>query len=183
MPPNEFSRRVVIEPWPKGGIAVDVTAGPAERRALARRFGLIDVALLRGHGRLERAHGEVVFHGWLEAEVVQPCVVTLEPVPATLRQPIERRYRLGGADVGPEPSPGVVVLDDEEEVEAVTGGEVDLGEAVAEELGVSLDPYPRAADADSSVPQDLGPYVTLGPAGPPEKPLAALGQLQEKRAR
>lgn len=183
MPPNEFSRRVVVDPWPGGGIAVEVTADAAERRALARRFGLIEVTALCGHGRLERAHGEIVFHGWLEAEVVQPCVVTLEPVPATLRQPIERRYRLGAASIGQEPPHGVVDLDDEEEVEAVTGSEIDLGEVVAEELGLSLEPYPRAAAAEVAAAEDLGPYVRLGPAEPSEKPLAALGQLQEKRAR
>jgi hypothetical protein len=183
VPPNEFSRRVVVDPWPGGGIAVDVTADAAERRALARRFGLIEVAALRGHGRLERAHGEIVFHGWLEAAVVQPCVVTLEAVPATLRQPIERRYRLGAAGVDLEPH-GVVDLDDEEEVEAVSGREIDLGEAVAEELGLSLEPYPRAAAAaEVAAAADLGPYVSLGSPVPPEKPLAALGRLQEKRAR
>ena len=50
---------------------------------------------LRASGRLERGDDshELRFHGWLEAELAQACVVSLEPVPASIRQPVERRYR------------------------------------------------------------------------------------------
>ena len=175
----------MIDPWPGGGISVDVSADAAERRALAARFDLLELPALRGHGRLERRGDEVVLRGWLEADVVQECVVTVEPVPARIRQPIERRYQFGGAGDARrlyEPHGAVVVDDDADEVEPVIGREIDVGEAFAEELGAALDPYPRAPGAalDSS---DLGPHVSVGSADRSGEPFAALRRLQEKHAR
>ena len=180
---SEFSRPVVIEPWPDGGVDVALAADPAERRALARRFDLLELSLLRATGRLERhvPGGEIWFEGWLEAALVQECVLSLEPVPATLRQPIERRWRrVDGppATAGPE-----IWRSDDDEVELVTGRTIDLGEMVAEELALALDPYPRAADALALVSERLGPNISLGGFEPPETPLAALAQLQQRRAR
>jgi uncharacterized metal-binding protein YceD (DUF177 family) len=188
LPTNEFSRSVAIEPLPDGGIAVDVTADAAERRALARRFDLLEVRSLRGHGRLERDDdpAEVVLRGWLEAEVVQECVVSLEPVPARLCQTVERRYRRSGAPPS-EPErfqpAGVIDLDDgEDEVDPLSGPEIDLGESFAEELGLALDPYPRAPGAAAIEATALAPYVRLGRAEP-SRPFAALQQLGRKHAR
>ena len=180
---SEFSRPVVIEPWPDGGVDVALSADPAERRALARRFDLLELEALRATGRLERhaASGEIRFEGWLEAALVQECVLSLEPVPATLREPIERRWRpVEGplAPAGPE-----IWRPDDDEVELVTGRTIDLGEMVAEELALALDPYPRAADALALVSERLGPNISLGGSEPPETPLAALAQLQQRRAR
>jgi uncharacterized metal-binding protein YceD (DUF177 family) len=188
-PRNEFARPLVIEPWPDAGIAVELSADPGERRALARRFGLLELRSLRVAGRLERGadRQELWFQGWLEAEVVQACVVTLEPVPATIRQRVERRYRRAepGAEAGTASPHRVWLVDeneDEVEVDIVTGRTIDLGEAMAEELALALDPYPRAADADDLVLQDLGPNISVGAEPPAESPFAALRQLQEKRA-
>ena len=182
---NEFSRRLAIDPWPDDGIAVDVSADAAERRALAERFDLLDMPALRGHGRLEQRGAELVLRGWLEADVVQECVVSLEPVPARLRQPVERRYRLGGgvgAAARLEPY-GKVEVDDEDDVEPLSGREIDLGEAFAEELGLALEPYPRAVGAAALDASDLGPYVRIGPEERSSKPFDVLRPLQEKRAR
>jgi hypothetical protein len=181
-----LSRRLVVEPWPGDGVSVEVSADAAERRALAQRFDLLEVCALRGHGRLERRGAELILRGWLEADVVQECVVSLEPAPARLRRPIERRYRVGGAG---DPAPqrfelhGTVVLDDDEgEVEPVLGREIDVGEAFAEALGLELEPYPRAPGAALDV-GDLGPHVSVGAEDRPSGAFAVLQRLQEKHAR
>jgi uncharacterized metal-binding protein YceD (DUF177 family) len=186
-PTHEFSRRLKIDPWPAAAITVEVHADPAERQALAERFGLLAVRSLCGRGRLERGSepGELVLRGWLEADVVQACVISLEPVPARLQQRVERRYRAieagdpGRHDLQPH---GMEVLLDEEEVEPAIGGAIDLGEAFAEELGLALDPYPRVAGAalDGDA---LTPHVSVGSEQGPGTPFAALRQLQEKHAR
>jgi uncharacterized metal-binding protein YceD (DUF177 family) len=184
---NEFSRRLAVEPWPDEGVTVDVSADAAERRSLTERFELLEVRALRGHGRLERRGAELVLRGWLEADVVQECVVSLEPVPATIREPVERRYRLGGAADAArarlEPHGTIVLDDDEDEVEPVIGREIDLGEAFAEELGLALEPYPRASGAPALESGALGPHVTIGSEDRPSRPFAALRQLREKHAR
>ncbi len=186
---SEFSRKVVIEPWPDGGVALDVRAEPHERAALAHRFGLLELTALEATGRLERAPGsaELRFHGLLEAAVVQECVVSLEPVPAQIRHMVERRY-LRAEGQAPQPSePGLATFDgdgdDEDEVELVHGRTIDLGEALAEELALALDPYPRAPEAAALVADDLGPYISFGAAEPAERPFASLRQLKEKRVR
>jgi uncharacterized metal-binding protein YceD (DUF177 family) len=187
---NEFARPLVIEPWPDAGIAVEFSADPGERRALARRFGLLELRSLHVEGRLDRGDDrqELRFQGWLEAEVVQACVVTLEPVPATIRQPVERRWRRAEPGAGPgtaSPQHVWVVEEDEDEVEVdiATGRTIDLGEAMAEELALALDPYPRAADVDDLVLRDLGPNISIGAEQPAENPFAALQQLRQRRAR
>jgi uncharacterized metal-binding protein YceD (DUF177 family) len=184
---NELSRRLLLEPWPDGGLSVDVSADAAERRSLAERFDLLEVRALRGHGRLERSGAELVLRGWLEAEVVQECVVSLEPVPARIHEPVERRYRLGGTSDAArarfEPHGAVVLDDDEAEVEPVIGREIDVGEAFAEELGLALDPYPRACGASALESAALGPHVSVGAEARPSTPFAALRQWQEKHAR
>jgi hypothetical protein len=128
----------------------------------------------------------VVLRGWLEADVVQACLVSLEPVPARLRQPLERRYRRGAvaaAQPGRFQPTGAIDLDDgEDEVEPVSGREIDLGEAFAEELGLSLDPYPRTRGAAAIEATALAPYVRRCRAGP-SRPFAALQQLRQKHAR
>jgi uncharacterized metal-binding protein YceD (DUF177 family) len=185
-----FARKVVIEPWPDGGIAVTLSAGPEERAVLARRFGLLELAALEARLRLERlsASGEIRLHGVLEADLTQACVVSLEPVPAQLREPVERRYRRAEGPARAATSPKVWTPDEDEEVELVHGRTLDLGAAVAEELALALDPYPRAPDAEALLAEalaadGLGPYISFGTATPAEPPLAALRQLKEKRAR
>ena len=188
LPTREFSRRQVVEPWPDAGIDVLVIADPTERQALARRFDLLEVTSLRGHGRLERSGGraELVLRGWLEADVVQACVRSLEPVPAAIRQPIRRRYLPAVGDdptrAQGQPTAVVDLDDDDDEVEALTGRAIDLGEVFAEELGLALDPYPRAPGATTIEAELLGPHVRVGEAES-STPFAALRRLQEKHAR
>ena len=194
---DEFARKVVIEPWPEGGIAVALVARPDERAALARRFGLLELAALEARGRLERdaASGEIRLRGELEAALTQECVVTLEPVPARLCEPVERRWRRVAGKAREAPARPQVWTpgqdperDDDEEVEPVYGRMIDLGAAFAEELALALDPYPRAPDApargaEALAEGDLGPYISFGEGEPAEPPLAALRQLKDKRAR
>lgn len=178
---NEFSRPVVIEPWPDGGIVADLTAEAAERRALARRFDLLDLGLLRAGGRLERTmEHEIRFSGWFEAEVVQTCVLSLEPVPATLRERFERRYRRVTESTARVARLERIAPDDEDEAEIVTGATIDLGEAVAEELALALDPYPRAPDAERLIARELGFEVESEVAQPVDPRFAVLQQLQAR---
>jgi hypothetical protein len=182
-PGSKFSRSVTIEPWPEGGLDLDLQANAAERRALAARFELLELRRLRGRGRLERGEEgrEIRFRGLLEAEVVQPCVVSLEPVASVIAEPVERRYRPVHGGV-PAPAAAPFVDPDEVEVEPLAGTAIDLGEVLAEELALALDAYPRVEDPYARLP-DLGPDVTIGPAQTAASPFAVLQELHQKRAR
>lgn len=179
---SEFSRAIIVDPWPQGGMAIDLDAQAAEREALAIRFGLLEVTRLAGHGRLDRSDDgrEIQFRGWIEAEVVQSCVLSLDPVRSSIREPVERRYWIGpGAP--PEQDPDVVDPD-EEDLEPLEGRTIDLGEVLAEELVLALAPYPRATGAEAPV-SDLGAGISLGDREKESfgNPFAVLHQINTKR--
>jgi uncharacterized metal-binding protein YceD (DUF177 family) len=176
-PSSELEREVLIEPWPEGGLGIELEATAQERSSLARRFDLVELRSLSASGRLEREGCELRFRGRLQAEVVQSCVVSLDPVASRIEAPIERRYRRLAPG---EASQELELLVDPEaaEVEPLRGTSIDFGEAVAEELGLALELYPRADDAYERLPA-LGPDVSLGDALPPASPFAVLEDLYD----
>lgn len=143
----EFSRLRRLDTIGAGEVQVQVEADPAERAALAARFGLLALDRLAADYRLH-AEGEAVFaRGHLSAEVTQACVATGDGVPARIEEDFALRFV---ADEG----------GDEEEIELDAemldtmphdGAAVDLGEAAAETLALALDPFPRAPGADAAL--------------------------------
>jgi uncharacterized metal-binding protein YceD (DUF177 family) len=154
----EFSRPVNLARLPPEGRAERLAASPAECAALARRFAIPAVHRLEAAVDLRpEPGGLVIASGRLWAEVVQDCVVTLEPV----TQQVEERVWLR---ILP---PGHALSDDPEgpdEIEAA-GDVVDLGEALAQQLALALDPYPRAPGAalpaEFSAQRAEGPFAAL----------------------
>lgn len=148
-PVIEFSHIVSIEPWPDDGIIVDLLAGHAELQSLKSRFGLVDLRSLNASGRIEKAATTFVLSGMIEAEVVQSCVVTLQPVASTLQTPFERHYRpLAIHEKMAASEPVADTLDEMPDIDVLEGDAIDVGEAITEEFYLALDPYPRAAHAD-----------------------------------
>ncbi|WP_052401717.1 YceD family protein [Muricoccus aerilatus] len=118
-------------------------ATPEERAALVGRLGLLGLDSLTAEIDLQPAPGGAIRgRGTLRAAVVQECVVTLEPVPQTVEAPLDWRL----LPPGEEPSDELDDGPDEIEVEA--DGSYDLGEALVQDLSLSLDPYPRAPGAE-----------------------------------
>ena len=187
---NEFPRPIPTDSLPEGGATFDVAATPEERHALARRLDLVGLEALSARGRVERlpAGGTLVrVSGTLEAAVVQECVVTLEPLASAVRAPLERLYGDAPVAVAAATSDGAageLVVDPEgEDIEPLPGGGViDVGEAVVEELALTLDPYPRAPDALERVADLLDrPDISLNAREDSrERPFAAA--LRRRRA-
>jgi uncharacterized metal-binding protein YceD (DUF177 family) len=140
MPP-EFSRPVKLASVNHGpGRSVTLLATPAECEALARRFGILAVDRLEARLDLRLdSGGAVLVTGQLAAEAVQECVVSLDPVAESVRAALAVRL----LPPGREPADGP---EDPDEVEC-PDGTADLGEVVAEQLALALEPYPRAAGA------------------------------------
>jgi uncharacterized metal-binding protein YceD (DUF177 family) len=147
----EFSRRVEIARLGALEAIYPISADAEERPALARRFDLLSLDRLEAEIRLQRlAGGMVRLSGWLGADVVQACVVSLEPVASTLDRDFTVLY-------GSTESGKTVMVDLEtDEAEPFDGDAIDIGEAVAQQLALALDPYPRASGAslewDGSAP-------------------------------
>ena len=148
----EFSRPLSIDAIGDAHV-VEVDATETERAALARRFDLR--ALERLHATVELTPNAVGIGvtGRIEATVVQPCVVT----DADVRGNIDEAFALRFV------APDLLAASDAEERElgegdldtlAHDGSSIDLGEAVAQTLGLALDPFPRAPDAESEAETD-----------------------------
>lgn len=145
---SEFSRPVHIDEVAAGAVTLKLEAEPDERRALAARLSLVSLERLTASAELEPLgrRGRVRVRVNLVADVIQSCVVTLDPVPAH----IEESFRLVFApetDIPAEKGEVEVGLDGDEPPEPLRAGRFDLGEAVAEHLALALDPYPRKAGA------------------------------------
>ena len=176
-PAPEFSHVVPVESLTDGEPVIDIEADADERAALARRFGLLALDSLTAKVGLTSVDGGLVrVHGTLAAKVTQACVVTLEPVMTRVEGSFERLYGAGA----PEEAGGPITdADAEESPEPFTHGAVDVGEAVAEQLALELDPFPRAPgaafDGFSNGSKSVGDDDT-GDAGP----FAVLARLKEK---
>ena len=143
----EFSRAVRTDTLGSQPRAMDIAAGPEERAALARRFGLLDIDRLEADLAVSRVGDEIALHGTLQADVTQACVASGAPVPAALIIPFDILFRPQPAAGQPEDE--IELGEKEMDVVFYDGGEIDIGEAVAETLALNLDPYPRAPEADA----------------------------------
>ena len=182
-PQPEFSRLVPVDRLGEAEITEEISAGPGERAALARRFGLLSLDRLSATLRLERAGARnlVRIAGRLAAEVTQACVVTLEPVSARLEKDFTLLYDLDAAAHGEDEAGGArevtIEAEAEEPPEPVGPHGIDLGEALAQQLAIALDPYPRAPGA--ALPE--APRAGAGGARAAEGPFAALESLKRGR--
>lgn len=170
---NEFSRLVSVGSIGPKAQARKIQAGEEERRNLAERLGLIALDDLSATLELSRMAGDLVrAKGHLIADVVQSCVITLGPVPAHIEADFACNYAGGGR---PEAEVDLDPLS-EEEVEALTGEDIDIGETIAQQLAMALDPYPRAPGA---VWPDQGQQEAGAAGKSREKPFAGLEKLKK----
>lgn len=150
---------------------VEIAAEPEERAALAKRFGLQSLDLLAATATLHPVASGIEAKGRMTAKAAQSCVITGDAVPADVDQPFVIRFV--AEDMAP--SGDEVELDaDDCDIMEHDGQVIDLGEAVAQTLGLALDPYPRSADADARV--KAAGIMSEEEAGP----FGALAALKEK---
>jgi uncharacterized metal-binding protein YceD (DUF177 family) len=110
----------------------------------------------------------------LVADIVQDCVVTLEPVPSRIERHIHRelhlaertRFRPG------ESVPLGAGAGDDEVPEEIDSLEYDLAAPLLEDFVLAIDPYPRAPGAEFAAPPE--------PQARPENPFAVLKSLKNQ---
>lgn len=146
--PLEFSRVVSVEALPRAGLELEFEADPQERAALARRFDLEALEKLVAVARLTpRADREVRLVVTFDADVVQSCVVTLEPVAIRLSEGFEVAFAPLAEGVGEDEV--VIDVEAEEPPEPLVEDRIDVGEMVAQHLAMVIEPYPRAPGAET----------------------------------
>lgn len=180
--PGNFSRSVDVSRLGDDRLTLAITADSAERAQLAQAFDLLDLAVFDAEVTLARIGGtaQVRLAGRLTARVTQACVVSLDPVESAVESTFERIYDPAAAvAAAPAAHGGDDDLEDElgfdleagDPPDPLVGDKIDVGAAVAEELALSLDPYPRKPGA--TIPEAFGPEDPVKTS-----PFAALRQLR-----
>ena len=163
----EFSRVVALARLGSTPFLQKIEATPGERERLSQRFDLLALDRLTAAVQLRRhGHELIVLEAALEAEFVQSCVVTLEPVVGSLSNCFVLVYGPPEAEDQEIGSPG-----DEPAFEPLNGDAIDIGEAVAQEFSLLLPVFPRHPDATIDVD---------APAESTASHFAALARLKQR---
>ena len=151
---------------------VDIAPDETDRAALVREFDLIALPSLHLSGALSAIGAQDwQFEGRLQADVVQPCVVTLAPVATRIDESLRRRW---SPDIADPDGEEVEMGDDEVEP---LGAVIDLGALLTEALALALPPWPRAEGAElEAAPEEE-------PAEDRRKPFADLSALLARKGR
>ena len=175
----ELSVPVELEELADGPRNFEFTADPEECSALADRFGLVALNSLSARTTLEWVEPDTVLRmaGSFSASVTQKCVVTLDSFDAEIEEKVSLLFARDVSEAAD--------IVDPDEAEPLEGTVLDIGEIIAEELSLSLDPYPRNPAADPAE-LALGPGAELlteeqaaeMPKG--ENPFAVLESLKPK---
>jgi uncharacterized metal-binding protein YceD (DUF177 family) len=147
-----------------------------ERAAIAEALNLVELPALGAGLELRRdGRGRIHVEGRVVADIVQSCVVSLEPVPQHIDEPIAMVFVEAG-DVDAGARPGAEIRIDpasEDPPEPLAGSTLDLGPIVMEHFVLAIDPYPRAPGAEIAETGE-------GASDSPESPFAILAGLREK---
>lgn len=173
-PALELSRCLRLDRVPPAGVTLEIVADAKECEALAQRFGVLavteltaDVAVHVERGGTWRVEGRV------RATVVQACGITLDPVEQRIDEEFTLRFSSEPEEMDRDTGELIV---DIEAAEPLDGDSIDLGEIVADQFGVAIDPFPRKPGARLD---DILPPAASQDSG---SPFAALASLRRKPA-
>lgn len=147
---SPISFPVSVARLPQKGMPVVLEADEEQRQALAAEHGLRAVERFRAdlHVTAWRKGGVKVV-GRVRADIVQECVVTLDPVEETVDEDISALFLPEGSRlaVPKRSAEGEILLDAEGEdaPELFSGDTIDVGQLAEEYFVLGINPYPRKA--------------------------------------
>ena len=168
-----FDAVVRIDRLPAGGRDLKVSLDEPTRAALAESLGLSAIEGFEASLVIVPLRGGIRAQGRLVASIVQPSVVTFEPVTQDIDETIDRVFL--PEPQAHKPTPGSEVffdIDDEDFPDHIDGPEVDLSALLTETLALAIDPYPRQPGESL---ESLGLNIEIEDTGP----FAALGRLKK----
>ncbi len=173
--PPELSRPVRLDQISSKGTEMTITASPVERQALANRFDLVEISALDAGVTLTAIAGGTLVRltASIRARLVQTCVVTLDPIEAEIDTRFSMTFGGGTEEDGGEID---LSIDDEDPPEPIIDGAIDVGEAIAEHLALSIDPFPRKAGTAY-----VGVEIDAPEPESKPNPFAALARFHEKK--
>lgn len=168
-----FDAVVRVDRLPATGRDLRVALDEAARAALAEQLKLSAIDSFAAELTVTPLRGGIRALGRLVADVVQPSVVTFEPVGQHIDEPVDRVFLPEAQAHKPTPGSEVYIdLEDDDFPDHIDGPEVDLSALLIETLALAIDPYPRRPDESLD---SLGIDLDNGPSGP----FAALERLKK----
>ena len=161
----------------RGDHAFDVVPSDAARKMIGDELGLSDLRKLRLQGRVSEDGADWVLEAHLGATVVQPCVVTLDPVTTRIDETVMRRF---SPEVDrPEDLGGDEMEMPEDDTLEPLEHDIDLNRVLIEALSLALPPWPRRHDAEpvqvTAAAEGVAPLTDED-----TKPFAGLAALRDK---
>lgn len=175
-PESPVSFPVNVLRLPQKGMPVAIEADAGQREALAKVHGLLSVG--RFDAELIVSHWKrkgVAVSGRVVGDIVQACVVSLEPVEAHIDAPVHAVYVPEGSRLAVQDRHGGEILldaDGPDGPETFSGEEIDVGAVAEEFFALAIDPYPRKEGAH--LPAGADAEAAEEAAGPLAGKLAAL---------
>ena len=160
----------------EAGYEAFIELGPEEREKLAAWADVVGVNKFEGRVTLRRlSSSRFNYQAHLEADIVQSCTVTLEPVSSRISMDFTRALHLVPHVKKTIDYSGELAraAGDDEVPEEIDSTRFDLAGPLLEEFSLAIDPYPRAPGVAFDVPEDGEKR--------PDSPFAVLGKLKEKR--
>ena len=155
----------------------DLRPDADDRAAIAGQLGLLGLRKARLAGKLTpEAGGAYRLTAELGATVVQPCVVTLDPVTTRIDEQVSLLFRPAQQIAEPDPGSEVEVPEDEEEP---LPDVIDLRTILTEALSLALPPYPRS-EAAEKMSEATPEAAEEDPSESRPNPFAGLSELRDR---
>lgn len=156
----------------QAGSEVTIAAQGDELARLAQWAGVDAVRVFAARVNLHKlTQTRFAYEADLSADIVQSCVVTLEPVDSKIARHIARELLVAPRI---EQEGGILTLaaGDDDVPEAIDSTDYDLAGPLLEEFALAIDPYPRKEGVAFTPPAEA--------EAPPESPFAVLKALKDK---
>lgn len=159
---------------PEAGLTTRREATEQDLSELARALDLPSCERLAARYSVHAiGQGRFRVAGELSAALTQRCVVSLEPVPATVEEHFDEEFWPAAA-IDPDPGEREHEALAHVEPEPIVDGQLDIGRLVYETVAAALDPYPR----HPSVGTEWSGEASAGPDAAKSSPFAALARLK-----
>ena len=139
----------------EAGYETTITASAAERDRIADWEGAVSVGLFEGRVSVRRLSStRFSYQAELTADVVQTCVVTLEPVSARISRRFSRSLHYVPVHYGETGGAVSLASADDNAPEEIDSLKFDLAAPLLEEFSLAVEPYPRAPGVEFEPPKD-----------------------------
>lgn len=184
---GEWSHLIDADDVESAPLQLSIHPDEEQKQALVARLGVLGIEALDADLTLKRNNIIVHVQGQLRAQIVQKCVVSLEPV----KTHIEERFE--GWFVDPEQAVSISkarrekeakknhaempIVEEHEDPEPIIDGKIDVGELATQYLCLAIDPYPHAQGVEYEHGDDTAqaePSITR------KNPFAALKEWKDK---